>query len=75
MIWPNLAFFLSVQVNTKMLAKPSDVPTGGNASAAPPCALDGTPLPNVVQYIKDGKVDLVINIPEVGYDWLIHDLC
>lgn len=49
-----------MQVPTKTLAKPQDCRGSGNTTA-----LDGTPLPNVVQYIKDGKVDLVINIPEV----------
>lgn len=50
---------------TKTLAKPKDYRSSGNE--APQCALDGTPLPNVVEYIKEGKVDLVINIPEVRY--------
>lgn len=51
------------QVPTKTLAKPRDYRSSANE--APQCALDGTPLPNVVEYIKEGKVDLVINIPEV----------
>ena len=49
-----------MQVPTKTLAKPQDCRGSGNTTA-----LDGTPLPNVVEYIKEGKVDLVINIPEV----------
>lgn len=48
------------QVPTKTLAKPQECRGAGTTTS-----LDGTPLPNVVQYIKDGKVDLVINIPEV----------
>lgn len=52
---------MSVKVTTKMLAKPQDCKGSGNATA-----LDGSPLPDVVEYIKDGKVDLVINIPEVS---------
>lgn len=51
------------QVKTRTLAKPRDLK--GGQTNGPGCALDGSPLPNVVEYIKEGKVDLVINIPEV----------
>eukprot|EP00904_Undaria_pinnatifida_P012342 jgi/Undpi1/8238/HiC_scaffold_25.g10708.m1 len=52
-------YYCKHDVPTKTLAKPQDCRGSGNTTA-----LDGTPLPNVVEYIKDGKVDLVINIPE-----------
>lgn len=55
-----------------MLAKPADCCSGGNANTSPACALDGSPLPDVVEYIKAGKVDLVINIPEVC---VVHAHC
>lgn len=47
-------------MKTKTLAKPPECKGSGSSSA-----LDGSPLPDVVEYIKQGKVDLVINIPEV----------
>ncbi|CAM9239741.1 unnamed protein product [Pylaiella littoralis] len=52
-------YFCSHGVDTKTLAKPPDC----KGSSSTP-ALDVSPLPDVVEYIKQGKVDLVINIPE-----------
>lgn len=56
------ACLVLLQVDTKTLAKPPKCKGAGDGTAT---ALDGSSLPDVVEYIKDGKVDLVINIPEV----------
>eukprot|EP00903_Cladosiphon_okamuranus_P012119 g11371.t1 len=53
-------YFCSNGVETKTLAKPQDFTDAGSNTAT----ADGSPLPDVVEYIKQGKVDLVINIPE-----------
>ena len=56
--------YMHTQVDTKTLAKPPECKGSGSNTAT---ALDGSPLPDVVEYIKQGKVDLVINIPEVSF--------
>lgn len=56
-------------MDTKTLAKPMEFAEAGSSTAT---ALDGSPLPDVVEYIKEGKVDLVINIPEVRCCALAH---